>query len=242
MNADKINFHTNTATLTIDFIVTGKSSYTVNFSVEPISYEPRECNVVFKNKDRLFNLNFEFPAGETKFTKFIEIGGEDDDKKLCRGITYTITANDLTCIPDTFTPADNTVVTGFSKLTYFDKTKPDGTRDKVKLTFENGLIPARKPADLKNSVTLESTAPKKKEPKVYILDDSDKYTWTRDTGVLTVEYLFKDCDIKAGSKVTAVLCAYLDECFMHQPIDYAEGANGVASVIAAVFAVLALVF
>ncbi|KAK2956362.1 hypothetical protein BLNAU_8729 [Blattamonas nauphoetae] len=154
---------------------------------------------------------------------------------------YTLRSNDFTCYPYTYTFSNPQVVTGFSTFIPANTTKPDISKNKVKLTLKNSLVPATRPDGFTYLAKLSVWTPNKTKPKIYRLEDNDKFAWTFEPGVLTVEYLIKDCRIKAKSNVTAEVCVNWGMCFFGQPIAYEEEAKSVSSVVAALVAVLALV-
>ncbi|KAK2959044.1 hypothetical protein BLNAU_6060 [Blattamonas nauphoetae] len=184
--------------------------------------------IAFWNKVEEDHVSREGPEPVQKLTRFLS-GYVVECVSFPNEFHMRQERRDIPSYPNTFTPPDNLNVTGFTKLT-LAKTKPDGSKDKAKLTLENGLISATKPAGIDESVSLSFYAPNTTTPKVYKLDESDKFKWTREAGVLSVEYLFKDSTIDAKSNGTASVCVTPTDCIHHQLIDYAEGAESVASV------------
>ncbi|KAK2949830.1 hypothetical protein BLNAU_15225 [Blattamonas nauphoetae] len=226
--------------LTIAFRATSKTQYTATFRLGSASTPGVTIPVVFTAADHKSTVSVTFADGSTSATKVIDIVDVADDGKLAKKTAYTITADGYSCSLNTFTPRDNTIITGFSSLSHFGK-KPDGAKDSVTLTLVNDLLPAELPAGAKNTLKLVAEAPNKKTTE-HVLDKSDKVEWEPHAGMLHVEYLFNDCKIKANSNVQATLVITPDLSWANQTIKYEAGAKSVASVVAALFSVLALVF
>ncbi|KAK2955025.1 hypothetical protein BLNAU_9956 [Blattamonas nauphoetae] len=165
------------------------------------------------------------------------------DGMFLAGTEYIITCVELPPSETTLTPADNSKLTGESSLAK-EGEKEDGAKDKVTVTLRNALLPAEAglPENYTQKLTLKDTAAPATANDERILDKSETFKWTHAAGSVAVEYLFKDCPIKKGSTVTATLVISPDLTFTDQPITYAAGAKSVASVVAALFAVISFVF
>ncbi|KAK2956574.1 hypothetical protein BLNAU_8414 [Blattamonas nauphoetae] len=226
-------------TLTITFVATSKTQYTATFSLAEAPTE-KTIPVVFKAGTAKSTISVEFTGTATSAEKVIEIVDTATDGKLVKGTSYTIEATGYTCSKATFTPEDLHKLTISSKLTPDEEGKKDGAKDTIALTILNGLLPK----DFKSGDTekLKLTTVTKSN-KEYILDHTaDKALWLHDTGMILVSYVFNTCNIKAGTDVTATLEINDLLKWENQAFKYAEGAKSVASVAAALFAVLVLVF
>ncbi|KAK2955632.1 hypothetical protein BLNAU_9491 [Blattamonas nauphoetae] len=237
----KVTFATpaTTPTLTIAFEATSKTQYTATFSLKTAPGAVT-IPVVFTAGTAKSTINVEFAAAATSATKVIDIVDAAADGKLVKETAYTITSEGYTCDVGTFTPGDLTKLTIASKLTPAEEGKKDGAKDKIALTIENDLLPATLPEAGKQELKLTTVAATSNAE--YVLNKSDKITLTHSKGKIVVDYLFNDCKVAAGTDLTADLTINDDLKFTAQAFKYAEGAKSVASVVAALFAVLALVF
>ncbi|KAK2956315.1 hypothetical protein BLNAU_8682 [Blattamonas nauphoetae] len=228
-------------TLTISFAATSKTEYTGTFSLETAP-GAGDKSVLFKNGESTVTIPVTFAADAKSATKVIAIVGTAEAGKLVKDLKYTIEYAGHICDVAEFTPADNSILTGSTKQAEpeADK-KKDGAVDKITLTLVNALLPATLPTDAKNTLKLTATDPAASNAE-YTLDKGEKFEWKPSAGSLDVVYLFNDCKIKAKSTVKATLAITDALTFTDQAITYEEGAKSVASVVAALFAVLALVF
>ncbi|KAK2958971.1 hypothetical protein BLNAU_5987 [Blattamonas nauphoetae] len=228
--------------LNVTLTASSKSTYTL------------KCEVA-ANVNTATTLTVKFTAGTTTISKDVVIAESTKVKeveidvvttaaenKLLAGTEYTISCERYEPTVTKFIPADNNKLTGESSLVK-EGEKEDGAKDKVTVTLRNALLPAEAglPQGYTQKLTLKDTAPAKANGERK-LDKSDKFKWTHAAGSVAVEYLFKDCPIKKGSTVSATLVISDELTFEDQPITYDAGAKSVASAVAALVAVLALVF
>ncbi|KAK2955235.1 hypothetical protein BLNAU_9787 [Blattamonas nauphoetae] len=213
-----------------------------------------ECNVKY-NVKKDTKIPITFTAGDVTISPTIKIAKDSKaqtvdldivtaaaEGKFLAGTAYTISCEGYTPSETTFTPADNSKLTGESALVKAGE-KEDGAKDKVTVTLRNALLPAE--AGLPEGYTQKLSLfhdIKVKANREHTLDKSDKFKWTHAAGSVAVEYLFNDCQIGKGSTVNATLVISPDLTFTDQPITYAAGAKSVASVVAALFAVISFVF
>ncbi|KAK2947771.1 hypothetical protein BLNAU_11418 [Blattamonas nauphoetae] len=228
--------------LNVTLTASSKSTYTL------------KCEVA-ANVQTATTLTVKFTAGTTTISKDVVIAENTKVKeveidvvttaaenKLLAGTEYTISCEGYEPTVTKFIPADNNKLTGESSLVK-EGEKEDGAKDKVTVTLRNALLPAEAglPQGYTQKLTLKDTAPAKANGERK-LDKSDKFKWTHAAGSVAVEYLFKDCPIKKTSTVTATLVISDELTFEDQPITYDAGAKSVASVVAVIVAVLAIVF
>ncbi|KAK2958155.1 hypothetical protein BLNAU_6859 [Blattamonas nauphoetae] len=126
--------------LGIDFKPKSKTQYTAKFTNYLVVREAVELPVVFTSGQLTTTIQVTFTADSNTFTTDIDIVGEPEDGKLVKETTYAITCEGWLCDVDTFTPADATFMTGFSKLRRAYENKADGTADEITLTLENVLF------------------------------------------------------------------------------------------------------
>ncbi|KAK2950287.1 hypothetical protein BLNAU_14779 [Blattamonas nauphoetae] len=229
--------------LTVAFQATTKSKYTATFSIAKADdAADTDLSVVFTAGKSEVTIEATIEKKTKSVTVEIEIVAEAAAGKLVKETEYTIECEGYICEVGTFTPADNSKLTGSTKQAEpeADK-KKDGAVDKITLTLVNALLPATLPTDAKNTLKLTATDPAASNAE-YTLDKGEKFEWKPSAGSLDVVYLFNDCKIKAKSTVTATLAITDALTFADQAITYDAGAKSVASVVAALFAVLALVF
>ncbi|KAK2942241.1 hypothetical protein BLNAU_22848 [Blattamonas nauphoetae] len=217
-----------------------KTSYDLTVTVGTAVGAEETIDITFKAGDVEIKPLVKIPADAKTVTVAIPIAAAAADNTLVIGTEYTITVVGYTPSQPKFTPADLNKLAIASKLTPAEEGKKDGAKDKIALTIENGLLPAALPEGGKQELKLTTVAATSNAE--YVLDKSDKITWTHSAGKIVVDYLFNDCKVAAGTDLTADLTINDDLKFAAQAFKYEEGAKSVASVVAALFAVLALVF
>ncbi|KAK2954533.1 hypothetical protein BLNAU_10553 [Blattamonas nauphoetae] len=229
--------------LTVAFQATTKSKYTATFSIAKADdAADTDLSVVFTAGKSEVTIEATIEKKTKSVTVEIEIVAEAAAGKLVKETEYTIECEGYICEVGTFTPADNSKLTGSTKQAEpAEGKKADGAVDKITLTLVNALLPATLPTDAKNTLKLTATDPAASNAD-YTLDKGEKFEWKPSAGSLDVVYLFNDCKIKAKSTVTATLAITDALTFTDQAITYDAGAKSVASVVAALIAVLALVF
>ncbi|KAK2959711.1 hypothetical protein BLNAU_5200 [Blattamonas nauphoetae] len=229
--------------LTMSYVVPTKDTYYLTFTLDEPSLYGYSFDITFSSKQNNVTVEGNVSPYSDSYTITLSIVDKvENSHDLEIGTTYTITAEGFHVSPSTITPADNYVLIGSSKLTPAEEgKKPDGAKDKVTLTLVNELFTASLPEDASKHLMLHEG--KRTEVVAdHTLDESDKFKWTPAAGSLAVEYVFNDCPIKAGSTVRATLEMTGEIKFENQDIEYAEGVKSVASVAAALLAVLAFVF
>ncbi|KAK2945962.1 hypothetical protein BLNAU_19106 [Blattamonas nauphoetae] len=228
--------------LTVTLKAISKTKYSLKCEVPANVEEETTIPIKFTAGTTVLAPEVKIAAASKSKEVEIEVVTTAADGKFLAGTEYTISCEEYTPSQTTFKPLDNSILTGSSKLAPpAEGKKADGAVDKVTLTLVNALLPATLPDGAKNTLKLAAEAPAASNTD-YTLDKSEKFVWTPADGSLAVEYLFNDCKIAKGSTVKATLAITDDLTFTEQAITYAEGAKSVASVVAALFAVLALVF
>ncbi|KAK2959718.1 hypothetical protein BLNAU_5207 [Blattamonas nauphoetae] len=226
----------------LTYVVTKMMEYTFTFTSSKPTGDYNDVVITFRNGDCISSAVGKMDAINGSFSDYFSVS----DTPQCGGgleigTTYTIASEEFRCHSSTFTPVDNRILTGFSKLTPAEDGKKDGTKDKIVLTLTNALLPAELPEDSANYLMLYE-AHASRGMIDHELSKGEKFKWTPAAGSLAVEYVFNDCPIKAGSTVRVELNITEEISYAEQFIEYAEGAKSVALVVAALFAVLALVF
>ncbi|KAK2950379.1 hypothetical protein BLNAU_14714 [Blattamonas nauphoetae] len=228
--------------LTVTLKAISKTKYSLKCEVAENVVAETTIPIKFTAGDKTIAPEVKIAAAAKSAEVELEVVTTAADGKFLAGTEYTIACDGYTPSVTTFKPLDNSILTGSTKLAPpAEGKKADGAVDKVTLTLVNALLPATLPEGAKNTLKLAAEAPAKSNTD-YTLDKGEKFVWTPADGSLAVEYLFNDCKIAKDSTVKATLVITDDLTFTEQAITYAEGAKSVASVVTALFAVLALVF
>ncbi|KAK2955033.1 hypothetical protein BLNAU_9964 [Blattamonas nauphoetae] len=221
--------------LTVTLTATTKTKYSLKCAVATAVTEEDglAIPIKFTAGDKSISPTVKIAKGATAQTVDLTIVTTAAEGKFLAGTAYTITCEGYTPSETTFTPADNSKLTGESALAK-EGEKEDGAKDKV--------TEADLPENYTQKLTLKDTAAPATANDERILDKSETFKWTHAAGSVAVEYLFKDCPIMKGSTVNATLVISPDLTFTDQPITYAAGAKSVASVVAALIAIISFVF
>ncbi|KAK2943848.1 hypothetical protein BLNAU_21239 [Blattamonas nauphoetae] len=216
--------------LTVTLTATSKTKYTLKCELAANVTVATTLTVKFTAGEKVNSVSVEFAANTKAKEVELDVVTTAADGKFLAGTEYTISCDGYVPSQTTFTPADNSKLTGESSLAK-EGEKEDGAKDKVTVTLLNALLPVESglPENYTQKLTLKDTAPTSANGE-HKLDKSDAFKWTHAAGSVAVEYLFKDCPIKKDSTVTATLVISPDLTFTDQTITYAAGAKSVASV------------
>ncbi|KAK2944508.1 hypothetical protein BLNAU_20557 [Blattamonas nauphoetae] len=231
--------------LIFDFILHGWTHYTVTCSLTTPAEADEAISVSFGDDfvKAGVTINGTIAAGSTSFSTDIDISNDPITDKFWRGVNHTIYSNGFTCYPKEFCPFDTTGLVASSKLTRADPTKPNGAIDTIVLTLQHEYLPAAFPDDATNTLGLLLLTPHGKEDYImFYLNEGKKFKWTPAAGSLAVEYRYNHCKIPARSEVWAHLTINQDLRYENLPLFLEEGERSVACVMAALFAVLVIVF
>ncbi|KAK2959052.1 hypothetical protein BLNAU_6068 [Blattamonas nauphoetae] len=229
--------------LYVDLHPSRVNKYTLKCEIKSNVAKDTTLPIKFTADKVVLSPNVVIPAGGSKSqTVEIDISTAEAEGKFIVGTTYDITCQDYFPIPLTFIPDDHSTLDGYSKLTKAGD-KENGAKDEVTVTLFNIHLPEPEdlPEGFTQKLTLNDTTPET-GTGVHILDQSKKFKWRHGQGSVAVDFKFNDCPIKKNSNVTATLKITDELVFTDQPIEYEAGVKSVCSVVAALFAVLALVF
>ncbi|KAK2944539.1 hypothetical protein BLNAU_20545 [Blattamonas nauphoetae] len=168
----------------------------------------------------------------------LTVGAEGSATVFKIGTKYTATLADYTVTGKDFTPANPLTTVYASKLTPVDEEKKDGAKDKVSMTCTNGMIKA---ALIEGDTKTQTLVVKEGESDAITITQSEnKINFTITAGQCVVDYLYNDAKIAKGKTGTAKLTLGTTE-FLEGAVTF-DGSKSVASIIAALLAVLAIVF
>ncbi|KAK2942858.1 hypothetical protein BLNAU_22219 [Blattamonas nauphoetae] len=239
---DAVTFTVPPKTLALVYTEATATTYTVaaTFSEEHAA----AVVVVFTPKatdGTAVEVSLPFATASATSTATLTIGAEGSASVFKIGEEYTVTLKTLTgytITPAKWTPANPLTTVYASKLTPVDEEKKDGAKDKVSMTCTNGMIKA---ALVEGDTKTQTLVVKEGESDAITLTQTaDKINFTITAGQCVVDYLYNDAKIAKGKTGTAKLTLGTTE-FLEGSLTF-DGSKSVASIIAALLAVLAIVF
>ncbi|KAK2942015.1 hypothetical protein BLNAU_23080 [Blattamonas nauphoetae] len=168
----------------------------------------------------------------------LTVGAEGSATVFKIGTKYTAALADYTVTGKDFTPANPLTTVYASLLTPVDPEKKDGAKDKVSMTCTNGIIKASLVEGETKTQTL--VVKEGESAAITLTQTADKINFTITAGQCVVDYLYNDAKIAKGKTGTAKLTLGATE-FLEGNLTF-DGSKSVASIIAALLAVLAIVF
>ncbi|KAK2948613.1 hypothetical protein BLNAU_16432 [Blattamonas nauphoetae] len=224
------------------------TTLTIVASIEKAAEAKVEAEAVFtpKTKDaKEVKKTFTFAKGDKSASAEFKLAAAEAADTLVYGEEYTITCAGFYIKGSPITIEDYTKLTITPKL---DKAgeKADGAKDHVSLTFVNGLLPAEVAKETPKQNLKLTTVEKPASNEDFVLNKAEGIEWTHTKGQLVVKYIYDVAKMNkypAGSDVKLKATLEVDDLkWENVEFAYTEGAKSVASVVAALFAVLALVF
>ncbi|KAK2951393.1 hypothetical protein BLNAU_13673 [Blattamonas nauphoetae] len=238
----------------VTFSVTPKTvtSLTITATLEEKADAAKDVTVTFtpKTKDgKKVEKKFTIAKDATSVSVDFPLAAAEADNTLVYGEEYTLTAaaaDKVRIAGSPITIEDYTKLTITPKLTPAEDGKKDGAKDHVSLTFVNGLLPAEVAKENPKQNLKLSTVEKTTSNEDFTLNKAEGIEWTHTKGQLVVKYIYDVAKMNkypAGSDVKLKATLEVDALkWENVEFAYTEGAKSVASVVAALFAVLALVF
>ncbi|KAK2956446.1 hypothetical protein BLNAU_8500 [Blattamonas nauphoetae] len=229
-------------TLALEYTAASASTYTVKATFEV----DQEADVVATFKpttttEKDVPVTFAFTAA-TKgkvATAIVKVGAEGSAEIFKIGEKYTASfTGKYTLTGKEWTPANPLTTTYTSLLTPIDPDKKDGAKDPITVTCVNGMIKGALIEGDNKTRTLVLTEGTSTPINLAYVENKVNFTIT--DGQCVVSYVFNDAKIEKGKTGKAQLNLGTT-AFLEGDLTF-DGSKSVASIIAALLAVLAIVF
>ncbi|KAK2954244.1 hypothetical protein BLNAU_10743 [Blattamonas nauphoetae] len=227
------------------------TSLTIKATLEEKAGAAKDVTVTFtpKTKDgKVVTKKFTMAKDATETTADFPLAAAEAADTLVYGEEYTLTLDDASKFRIAGSPI---TIEDYTKLTITPKLekegeKGDGAKDKVSLTFVNSLLPKEVAKENPKQNLKLTTVEKTSSNEDFTLNKAEGIEWTHTAGQLVVKYIYDVAKMNkypAGDDVKLKATLEVDDLkWEGVEFVYKEGAKTVASVVAALFAVLALVF
>ncbi|KAK2953397.1 hypothetical protein BLNAU_11683 [Blattamonas nauphoetae] len=221
--------NTTITTFTIGFAFSTNQSEDVKIVFNPATTTEKavEITIPFTWETRGNVSSAVVTVGETGSTTVFKIGEK-----------YTTSFGDYRLNGEEWTVAEPLSTTYASKLTPVDEEKKDGAKDPITVTCTNGMIKKALIEGDNTTQILVLTDADAKETKLSQVENKINFTIT--DGQCVVSYVFNDAPIKKDTVGKAQLNLGTT-AFLEGALTF-DGSKSVASIVAALLAVLALVF
>ncbi|KAK2947731.1 hypothetical protein BLNAU_17331 [Blattamonas nauphoetae] len=239
---DDVTFNVPTLAEYVKLEYTEATATTFTLSAEFLNYVTEPVTVLFtptEGTDVSVILPFNETPKSMKSSATLTVGDVGSASVFKVGTEYTATVTPFTILSGKkWTPTSPLVTTYESLLTPVDPDNKDGAKDPITVTCTNGMIKPTLIEGENKTQTLVLTADDAKPAT--LSQTTDKITFNITDGQCVVSYVFNDAKIEKGTVGKAQLTLG-ETSFLEGALTF-DGSKSVASIVAALLAVLALVF